>query len=610
VDQDENPEALLRLRDLLPGLLSRLGRSGSTLKAAKEMLNISVEQHNSLGMVIERNAAAYPDKRALLYENLSLTHSELNQRANRYANYLHSVGVRKGDVAVLFLENRPELITLIAAFSKLGAIASLINPNQRQKVLLHSVNLARGSIFIVGEEMLDPFEEIRSELDLKQDDHVYFLPDGSELPAPEGYLDLPEFIKDFPSTNPQTTSQVQLGDPFAYVFTSGTTGMPKASIQPNLRWVQAGNWFGRFNMALTSDDTMYIPLPLNHTNGLNVAWGGAAGVGAAIAIRRKFSASAFWEDTRRFKATSFIYIGEVCRYLMNQSPGPDDSRNPIRKIVGNGLRPDIWKAFKKRFQIPYVYELYGAAEANMIFTNFFNIDCCVGLCLTPYTIVKYDLDADQPIRGKDGLLIPVGRGQTGLMLAKITERTPFLGYTSKAETEKKILQDVLKKGDRWFNTGDLMRDIGFKHAQFVDRLGDTFRWKGENVSTTQVEEAVSQVKKVAGCTVYGVAISGTEGRAGMVAIVTDTMKDDVDKKELARVLRSSLPSYAVPIFVRIKTAFETTATHKIKKTALKAEGFDPQVISDPLYLMRPGETEYTRLTRDVHQGILDGRYRF
>ncbi len=609
-DLQTNSKFSLKFRNLLPGLLSILPRLPSLLKVGKEMLNISMDEYNSVGRVLEKNAENYPDKTALLFEDLRFTHRALNEAINRYANYFHSIGMQKGDVAVILLENRPELVMLIGALSKIGAIASLINPNQRGKVLSHSINLTRGKVFIVGEEMLTPFKEIRKELALTEADRVYFLPDGSDRSAPDGYVDLSHKIKDTTSSNPSTTSQIKMSDPFAYVFTSGTTGMPKASVQINFRWIGAGNWFGHFNMALTPEDTMYIPLPFYHTNGLNVAWGAAAGTGTAIAIRRKFSASNFWKDTHKFNVTCFVYIGEVCRYLMNQPPRQDDRDNPVQKIVGNGLRPDIWKMFKDRFGIPYVYELYGAAEGNMIFTNLLNIDCCVGLCLTPFVIVKYDMDADHPIRGKNGFMEKVERGQAGLLIGEITNRSPFMGYTSKKETEKKIFRDVFKKGDIWFNTGDLIRDIGFKHAQFVDRLGDTFRWKGENVSTTEVEEIVNQVPGVEGCTVYGVPIPGTDGRAGMVSIVTVSMKDDLDKKKFSENLKNQLPSYAVPIFVRIKTEFETTATYKIKKTDLKSEGFNPETVSDPLYVMLPGETDYHPLTHEIYREILAGNYRF
>ncbi|MBU0994570.1 MAG: long-chain-acyl-CoA synthetase [Proteobacteria bacterium] len=606
---NQHTELVVTFRDLLPGIISRVPRIPSLLKTVFEMKTVSMNDINSVGMVIERNAAMHPEKRALLYEDQVFTHKELNEAVNRYANYFISEHIQKGDVVGVFMENRPELVMIISALAKVGAIASLINPNQTGKILLHSVNITCKNLFIVGEEMRDAFEEIRPDLNLSAPAKIYFLADGSDMKPPEGYLDLTRISGGFPLTNPSTTKEIRLKDPFAYVFTSGTTGLPKASIQLNFKWVGAGRWFGRFNMDLTSDDTMYIPLPFYHTNGLHVAWATAAISGAAIAIRRKFSASNFWNDTRKFNTTTFMYIGEILRYLMNQPPKSDDRDNPVKKIVGNGLRPDIWKQFKKRFDIPHVYEFYGAAEGPSIFTNFFNIDCSVGLCPTPYAIAEYDIDDGDVIRDQNGFLKKVKPGRPGLMLTEITNLSPYIGYTNKEESDKKVFRDVFKKGDMWFNTGDLMREIGLKHLQFVDRLGDTFRWKGENVSTTEVEEMVNQIDGISSATAYGVAIPGTDGRAGMVSIITDTLEDDINKKELAQRLKKDLPSYAVPIFIRVKTQFETTATFKIKKTNLKTDGFDPEKIPDPLYVLLPGEDEYTPLAKPVYDAIIAGKYK-
>lgn len=605
-----NNEYMLKFRDLLPGIVKRLQRMPSLFKAIRAMQKISMSDHHSLGRLMEINADRYPEKRALLYEDEIFTHKTLNEHVNRYANYLYSAGIRKGDVVGVLLENRPELIMVISALSKLGAVSSLINPNQKGNVLLHSITLTCKNVFIVGEEMLDSFDEILPDMENATSHTLYFLPDGTNKPAPEGYLDLISLVKNSPAENPGSTAGIILADPFAYVFTSGTTGLPKASVQIHYRWIGSGNWFGRFNMDLNSDDTMYIPLPLYHTNGLNVAWSAAASVGAAIALRRKFSASNFWKDTRKFNATSFIYIGEVCRYLMNQPPKKDDCDNPIKKMVGNGLRPDIWKSFKNRFCIPYIYELYGAAEGSSVFTNFFNVDCSVGVCPTPYAVVKYSIENNEPVKNENGFMQRVTKGSAGLMLGEITDRSPFIGYTSEKETHKKIFHDVFKKGDMWFNTGDLMREIGFRHAQFVDRLGDTFRWKGENVSTTEVEEIVNQIKGISGSTVYGVSIPGTEGKAGMLSIITDSMTDDIDKNRLAETLKQNLPSYAVPIFLRIKNHFDTTLTFKIKKNDLKTEGFSPASTSDPLYVMLPGDAEYHPLTEDIYENICQEKYRF
>lgn len=599
----------VKLTDLIPGMVSRFKRLPHLVKTAYEMKTISMEDHDSLGLTIERNAERYPFKKALLYEEQVFTHQELNEAVNRYANFFLSAGIKKGEVVGIFLENRPELVMIIVALSKIGAIASLINPNQTGKVLLHSVTITCKNQFIVGEEMLKSVEEILPGLSLSDDKKLYFLPDRSDMACPAGYIDLKPLVAASSVKNPPTTREIQLKDPFAYVFTSGTTGLPKASIQLNFKWVGAGRWFGKFNMDLTSEDTMYIALPFYHTNGLHVAWATAAVVGAAIAVRRKFSASNFWNDTRKFNATAFMYIGEILRYLMNQPPKGDDRENPVRKIVGNGLRPDIWKAFKQRFDIPYVYEFYGAAEGPSVFTNFFNLDYTVGICPTPYAIVKFNIDEGDVVKKANGFLKKAAPGEPGLLIGKITTLSPFIGYTSREESNKKIFKDVFKKGDMWFNSGDLMREIGLKHLQFVDRIGDTFRWKGENVSTTEVEEIVNRVRGVSGATAYGVGIPGTDGRAGMIAIVTEPLPSSLDMKELALALKQHLPSYAVPFFVRLKTHFDTTATFKIKKTDLRKEGFDPDKTTDPLYVLLPGTESYQPLTKAIYAEIAAGKYK-
>ncbi len=601
---------ILRFSDILPGLLSVSRRLPSIVKAVRELLSFRNDTLLSLGSVLERNARELPSGMALLYEDVRLTHREFNAAVNRYAHFFASRGVGKGDVAAVLVDNRPELLMIIGALAKLGAVASLINPNQRGEVLLHSIRLTRGSLFIVGEELLEAFEEIRQGVELTEADLLLYQPESEGSGAPAGYEDLGEAIRSQPETNPDSTGRVRMGDPFAYVFTSGTTGLPKASIQTHRRWFSAMYWFGKIVMGLGPGDIHYCPLPFCHTNGLSVAWSSVAGCGATLAMRRRFSASRFWDDTRRFKANSFIYVGEVCRYLMNQPPRPDDRDNPIEAMVGNGLRPDIWKAFKERFGVSKVYELYGAAEAPLIFTNILNVDCTVGTCLTPFAIVEYDLDAEAPVRDASGFMKRIPPGGTGLLLAEISERTPFSGYTQKEETEKKIFRDVFKKGDAWFNCGDLVFNQGYRHVQFVDRLGDTFRWKGENVSTSEVEKAILGLSQVAEAAVYGVLVPGTEGRAGMAAIVPSVPPEEFDLEETAGVLLKALPPYAVPRFLRLVERFETTATHKIKKRLLREEGFDPSVVRDPLYALLPGTETYRPLTPDLYREIAEGRHRF
>ncbi len=601
---------ILKFSDLLPGLLSVSTRLPSIIRNMRELLGFDADAKLSMGSVLENNARVYADKTALLYEDDRYSHAEFNACINQYTHYFISEGIHKGDVIIVLVDNRPELLMLIGTFSKLGAISSLINPNQRGDVLEHSINLTKGRHFIVGQELLEAFEEIKPNLNLSPEDRLYYQPDGNNTSVPDGYINLPDMIKDKSRDNPNTTAGISLQDSFAYVFTSGTTGMPKASIQTHRRWFTAQYWFGRIVMNLKPDDVHYCALPFCHTNALHVAWGSASGCGAAIAIRRKFSASNFLPDVRKFKANSFIYIGEICRYLMNQPQKPDDADNLLVSCVGNGLRPEIWRDFKKRFGIKKVFELFGAAEGTLIFTNLLNIDCSVGLCMTPFAIVKYDIENDDVIRDEKGFMIKAPPGEQGMIIAEVSDALPFSGYTEQEETEKKILRNVFEEGDVWFNFGDLVFNQGYRHIQFLDRLGDTFRWKGENVSTTEVERAINTCTQVSESTVYGVQIPGTDGRAGMMSIIPTVDVTDFDCAGLASLLNQALPSYAVPRFIRFKQEFETTGTHKIKKVSLREEGFDTAKISDPLFVLLPGASEYVPLTEEIHQQIKASAYKF
>jgi len=341
-----------------------------------------------------------------------------------------------------------------------------------------------------------------------------------------------------------------------------------------------------------------------------LSWPISLVTGAALAINRKFSATNFWDEVAKYNATLFCYIGELCRYLINQPPKKGDNKNTVIKVFGNGMRPEIWKTFKERFAIPYVYEFYGASESHCFFVNIFNFDNTVGICLTPHAIVKYDVDEDRPIVDEKGVMQIVETGETGLLLGKIRDVTEFKAYSNEKETEKKILRDVFEEGDAWFNTGDLLRDIGCGHAQFVDRLGETFRWKGENVSTTEVEMVCNCFPQVSLSAVYGVTIPGFDGRAGMAALLPTIPQKPIDLAALADHFYTELPFYAVPRFIRIRSDFDMTSTYKIKKQQLKSEGFDPHLIGDPLYVLRPDDAEYRLLTPDTFQEIMAGKHKF
>lgn len=575
-----------------------------------EVAQIIAENKVSWGVIIERNALKYSDNIAVKFEDLTLTYREFNELVNQYANYFLSLDIQKGDVVTVMMTNRPEFLITFCAIAKIGAIGSLINTDLRESSLEHCVKLTPGKLIIIDENCIEAFNQVRLSLDLQKELKLLFLPTQGEIPIPEGFIDLAQIIKDFPTDNPSTTDNVNTSDTLSYIFTSGTTGLPKASIFAHNRMVGGGYLCGPIVGDLTSNDTMYIPLPLFHTTALVLGWAAAFVIGAAVALRPKLSVTHFWEDVRKFNATAFSYVGEVCRYLINQPPNLNDSNNPIKTIIGNGLRPDIWKDFKKRFDITRVAEFYGASETGAVFYNVLNFDCTVGTTASSYAIVKYDVDEEKPIKNEDSFMEKVDLGETGLLLWERNQETVFIGYTDEKATERKLFRNVFKQGDVWFNTGDLLRDQGCNHVQFVDRIGDTFRWKAHNVSTTEVEEVLNVFEPVLMSSVYGVKIPGTDGRAGMASIVINSQLKDFDFKGLIDHLKKNLPPYAIPILLRFKPNLTITATFKFKKGDLKKEGFDYDLIQDALYIMLPNKPDYTPLTKEIYENIQNKKYKF
>ena len=607
----EDRRDLVSTGDVLKGIAGLLTwRLPDVIKGGRSVLTIDKKQV-TWGKMLEQAAAKYPDNYAIKSEEAWLTYREYNGLADRYAEMMARLGLKKGDVCALFMETRPELLTAYSANAKAGVVNSMINTNLREDALVHAINLNPSGCIMVGEELIGPFLAVKDRLDEVPGRTLLYVPDREGAPAPEGMADIRELLKDVPEGPFRPGERIKPTDTISYVFTSGTTGgMPKAAVITHRRVVMSGFFNGLLVMGMGPKDTMYVPLPFFHTNALALSWPTVFPRGSALAVRRKFSTTHFLEDTRKYNATAFCYVGECCRYLMNTPEGTDDSDNPLRMILGNGLRPDIWMPFKKRFGIDKVFEIYGAAESNNFFVNLFNLDCTVGLCPTPYAIVEYNVDADMPVRGEDGFMRRARVGEAGLLLSKITDLTPFSGYTSEDATKSKLLTDVFEEGDAWFNTGDLLRDLGHKHAQFVDRLGDTFRWKGENVSTTEVEQVANRFPNVSGSTVYGVTMPGAEGRIGMIALVADVPPEDFDFAGFAEHFKKYLPHYAVPAFIRFKTEFETTATFKNKKYDLKSQGFDPAASEDPLFVLLPGEDAYRRLDNELYERVASGEFRF
>ncbi len=585
---DDTSRASVGLLDIATQLPGVLADAPAIVRGLVTGFGARPTAKTSIGKVFQDRAAQHADKVFLKFEDQQFTYRQANETVNRYAAVLAAKGVGHGDVVGIMLRNSPDAVLLMLATVKCGAVAGMLNYHQRGDVLAHSFGLLKAKAVIAENDLIDPIGE-----------------SGAE---PEGLLtvdDLRQLSLTAPTTNPAVTSAVLAKDKAFYIFTSGTTGLPKASVMTHYRWLRALAGFGGLGLRLNSSDTLYCCLPLYHNNALTVATGSAINAGAALALGKSFSASRFWDDVIRYEATSFVYIGEICGYLLNQPPKPTDRQHKIRVIGGNGLRPAIWDEFTKRFGIPRVCEFYAASEGNTAFLNVFNLDKTTGICPSPVAFVEYDLDTGEPARGNDGKLRKVKRGQPGLLLSKVSSFQPFDGYTDKSASEKKLVRNAFKDGDVWFNTGDLMRSQGFGHAAFADRLGDTFRWKGENVATTQVEAAISADKQIEEATVFGVEVPGCGGRAGMVAV---QMKEGIefDGAALAKAAYASLPTYAVPLFVRVVKELAHTSTFKSQKVELRKQGFGSD-IDDPIFVLAGREEGYVPFYDGYTDEVKDGK---
>jgi citronellyl-CoA synthetase len=583
------------------------------LKAQRQLKPQPLATKDCLSAHLEDTVRRFPHHTAVIFEGRSLTWTELNALANQYVGALRDIGLRRGDTASLFMENRIEFLASLIALNKLGVTAALINTNLTGKPLIHCLKITDSRACIFGEERCEPMDEVRQDPELTGIATYLFVPDAGKLSAPGWSEDLSVLSSGRTTDNPVETGGNTLGDTALNIFTSGTTGLPKASVISNRRLLFTAALSYLTGLKCTEKDCIYLCLPLYHGTGLFLGVGASFATGACMFVRRKFSASNFLPEVREHGATCFVYIGELCRYLLNTPEHSDDYKSPLTTMMGNGLRPDVWHEFKTRFGVRRIAEFYGSSEGNVGFVNMLNKDCTVGTTTVPLALVKYDVHNDEIVRDAQGRLIRVEDGQPGLLLGKITQDTVFEGYTSAAETEKKIIRDAFEDGDAWFNTGDLMKtvDVGFSlgmaHYQFVDRVGDTFRWKSENVSTNEVGEILNGHPQVDFCNVYGVDIPQADGKAGMAAIVLAEGVTELDLGSFSAWVNDQLPSYARPVFLRIQRELDTTGTFKMVKGDLREQGYDLDLVDDPLYVMAPHETIYRPLERAFLDEIKAGK---
>jgi fatty-acyl-CoA synthase len=569
---------------------------------------ITPDSETLVGDEIERLVDENAQRDFILFEGQRVTYAAFDRRANQFANWGLSIGLKPGDCVALFMENRPDYIAFWAGMAKIAVRTALINYNLTGPGLAHCIRVAGAKALVFNSELAEAYETARAEIPL--DLGAWSMGEARNAQP----IDVA--LAKMPETRPDKAIRAGLkaAEVAFYIYTSGTTGLPKAAKITNVR---AQGLMRAFVDAVqvNREDRILLTLPLYHATGGMCGVGCALFTGATLILRRKFSATHFWQEAIENKATMLVYIGELGRYLMNQPPSPAEKSHTIVKGFGNGLRADVWAAMVERTGIRHLVEFYGSTEGNV---SFFNMDGKIGAVgrvppifrgVIKARIIRFDVETNEPVRGLDGLCIEAPPEEAGEAVGPITgaARQRFDGYNDAEQSKKKVLHDVFVKGDVYFRTGDLMRRDKDGYIYFVDRVGDTFRWKSENVSTTEVEMALSGFPGVKHAVVYGVNTPGYEGRAGMAALATE---GPVDFAALGRHLARTLPTYARPVFLRLMQGeAETTGTLKYRKMDLASAGFDPAKTTDQMYVMDVDVGGYTAIDAEEHAKIMSGRMR-
>jgi fatty-acyl-CoA synthase len=586
-----------------------LGYVSALLRTKKMLKDLSPDSAELLPDDWEKICDRFGAKPAIEFEGRTWTYGQFDGAANRFAHWALGQGLVAGDVVALYMGNCPEYVACWYGLSKVGVVTALINNNLHAHGLAHCVTVAKSKAVIIGSDLAAGWATAAAEVG---DIPVWTL--GGPV---DGHNDLDRALNAQSVKRPPRHHREALRgkDSCLYVYTSGTTGNPKAAMLTHMRTQGMSRAF--IVGTRTNDrDKVYVPLPLYHGTGGICGVGIALNTGATLVLRRKFSASQFWDDVVDRECTVFSYIGELFRYLVAQDPHPKERAHKLKSCFGNGLRPDVWTRVDERFAIPRIVEFYGSTEGNVSFINVEGRFGSVGR-IAPYMkkqfnieLVKFDVENEVPVRGPDGLCVLAAHDEVGEAVGKIDPSDPrgrFDGYANDpAATEKKLLRDVLVKGDVWFRTGDLLKQDSEGCFYFVDRIGDTYRWKSENVSTNEVGEALGMVDGIDLANVYGVEVPHCDGRAGMAVI---SAPDGVDLKALAAHLKRELPAYAVPLFLRFQEEVEVTGTMKFRKVDLVKEGFDPALIKDPLYWLNPASGQYETLDSAVYARIQSGQER-
>nr|AOW69616.1 long-chain fatty acid transport protein 1a [Lateolabrax japonicus] len=575
----------------------------------------NLRNRSTIPALFARMVTLHPDKPALIYEATGEVWSfrELQKRCRAVAHWALVQGWAEGDVVALYMESQPLVVALWLGLAMIGVEAALINHNLRQQSLLHCLSVSGARAMVFGTEMTEAVSEVSGRL---QPDMVLFS-SGEQVDEEKlcslQVQSLDALLDRSPTHPPHHTLRKDFNGRLFYIYTSGTTGMPKAAVVVQSRYYRIAA-FGFHSFGLCRDDILYNCLPLYHSAGTIMGVGQCLLFGLTVVIRRKFSASRFWDDCVKHNCTVIIYIGEICRYLLAQPARASEALHRVRVAIGNGLRPSVWEEFVQRFRIRRVGEFYGATECNC---SLINIDGKVGACgfssrilpsFYPIRLVRVQGENGELFRDSQGLCTPCLPGEPGMLVGRINHTDPlrrFDGYIDKDSTNQKIAHNVFNMGDSAYVSGDILVMDEYGYMYFSDRSGDTFRWRGENVSTTEVEGVLSGLLGHTDVAVYGVPVPGVEGKAGMAAIAHTEGQFDLDAFLIA--VQKALPAYARPVFLRLMPSVDTTGTFKIQKTRLRREGYKSQDSSEKVYFLNSRAGCYEAVTDELYNAIMKER---
>ncbi len=561
--------------------------------------------------VAEEQAAQRGEQAAMCSDAEFYTYERLVARMHQYARWASLQGLRKGDVVGLFAPNSPDYFAFWAGVSSQGVIVALLNPQLQQDSLRHCIRCAEPKLIVATQELAGT---IHDALAGEEKPPAVILLHGVN----EGSRSLDAEMAGSSATLPSAPPEwpVTIADCALYIYTSGTTGFPKAARVTHARILQWSHWFAGM-MGVTPEDRMYSCLPMYHSTGGVLVPGAMLAGGGSLFVREKFSARQFWDDIVRWDCTLFQYIGEFCRYLLHAPASGRERNHRIRLACGNGLSASVWAAFQERFAIPQILEFYAATEGNL---SLFNVEGKPGSLgrVPPYLahrfsprLIRIDPETQDPMRDDAGFCIPCAENEAGEAIGRLSQEpsaitSHFDGYTDPAASEKKLLRHVFEQDDCWVRSGDLMRKDALGFYYFVDRLGDTFRWKGENVAASEVEAVLAALPGVLHANVYGVKVPGCEGQAGMAALVLEQGRR---LEDLRAELQLRLPRYACPIFFRVVPEMDLTGTFKYSKSAWRKQGIDPTLSTDAIYLDQADTHTVVPLDHELYSRILRGEIR-